>query len=165
MRRPLSGGDAYKYAALGLKLQGALPAIALTQHAALSTAFANDVDPSMTFAQQVYGYGRRGDALLAISTSGNSVNVINAVKTAIAAGIFTIGLTGGAGGNLKRLCDVCVTVPGGSVPDIQELHLPVYHALCAMLEAEFFSVYPAHTDAPYRKDASAEARSRSDRPS
>ena len=117
---------------------GALPAISLTGHPALSTAFLNDVDPEMVFAQQVYGYGREGDVLIAITTSGNSVNVLHAVKVAKAKGMKVIGLTGHDGGALKGLCEVCLIVPGGTTADIQEYHLPVYHTLCAMLEEHFF---------------------------
>jgi len=119
-------------------LQGALPAIALTGHASLSSAFANDVAADMGFAQQLYGYGRQGDMLLAISTSGNSVNVVNAVKLAQVLGISIIGLTGAGGGLLADLCTVTIRVPERSTPRIQELHLPVYHWLCESLEEHFF---------------------------
>lgn len=123
---------------LGEKLQGSLPAIPLTGNPALSTAYANDAVPELVFAQQVYGYGNPRSALLGISTSGNSINVIYAVETARVKGMATIGLTGKTGGKLKGLCDVCICVPAEFVPDIQELHLPVYHALCRMVEEEFF---------------------------
>lgn len=119
-------------------LQGALPAIALTGHLALATAFANDVASDMIFAQQLYGYARPGDVLLAISTSGNSRNVLNAVKVANALAVQTIGLTGEHGGQLNALCDVVVRVPAQTVYVIQEYHLPIYHTLCRMLEVEFF---------------------------
>ena len=119
-------------------LQGALPAISLAGHAALSTAFLNDVAPDMVFAQQVYGYGNENDVLLAITTSGNSGNVLHAVKVAQAKNMKTIGLTGPKGGKLKEAADTCICVPGSCTADIQELHLPVYHALCAMLEERFF---------------------------
>lgn len=122
----------------GENLQDALPAIALTQNIALSTAFSNDVDPYMIFAQQVLGYGRKGDLFLGISTSGNSINVIKAAKTARALGLYTIALTGQDGGKLKEICDISITVPGETTAQIQENHLPVYHTLCAMLEEEFF---------------------------
>lgn len=137
-KRPLSEMDMKRFGALGEKLQGALPAIALTGHSALSTAFLNDVDPDMVFAQQVYGYGRAGDVLLAISTSGNSANVVNAATVAKAAGLFVIAMTGESGGALKNICDTCLTVPAEVTADIQELHLPVYHTLCGMLEERFF---------------------------
>ena len=119
-------------------LQGALPAIALTQHSALSTAYLNDVASDMIFAQQVYGYGVKGDIFIGISTSGNSANVVNAAITAKAKGIKTIGLTGEGGGKLAELCNAVIKVPARITPDIQELHLPVYHALCCMIEEEFF---------------------------
>lgn len=120
-------------------LQGALPAISLVSQSALISAFANDVAPDMIFAQQVYGYGKRGDALIAISTSGNSGNVIRAVQVACALGLNTIGITGRTGGKLKPLCDVTICVPADTTTAIQERHLPIYHTLCAMLETEFFS--------------------------
>lgn len=119
-------------------LQGALPAIALSQHNALSTAFLNDVSPEMVFAQQVYGYGIDGDVLIAISTSGNSKNVAAAACVAKAKGMKVISLTGLGGGKLKELSDVLINVPGDHTADIQELHLPVYHTLCAMIEEKFF---------------------------
>jgi phosphoheptose isomerase len=120
------------------QLQGALPAISLVSHSALISAFANDVAPDMVFAQQVYGYGRRGDTLLAISTSGNSSNVVCAVKVACALGVHTIGLTGQTGGTLKGLCDVTICAPVDTTTAIQERHLPIYHAICAELEQAFF---------------------------
>ena len=119
-------------------LQGALPAIALTGHNALSTAFSNDEDASFVYAQQVFGYGRKGDILIGISTSGNAVNVKNAVLTAKEIDMKTIALTGGTGGALKSLADFSIVVPGECPADVQENHLPVYHTLCAMLEARFF---------------------------
>ena len=123
---------------LSKNLQGALPAISLVSHPALSSAFINDVAADMVFAQQVYGYAKAGDVLLGISTSGNAKNVANAVMVARAAGMKTIGLTGGKGGFLQSLCDVTIRVPADETFKIQEYHLPVYHALCAMLEEEFF---------------------------
>ena len=122
----------------GELLQGALPAIALTGHFALSTAFANDVDPAMVFAQQTYGYGRAGDALLALSTSGNAQNVHHALRVARAIGMTTIGITGASGGAMRELCDQCLCLPVTETYRIQELTLPTYHALCAMLESTFF---------------------------
>ena len=112
--------------------------LALTQHGALSTAFLNDVDPEMVFAQQVYGYGREGDVFLGLSTSGNSGNVVSAAKVAKAKGIKVITMTGRDGGKLRELSDVCLIVPARMTADIQEFHLPIYHALCAMLEEHFF---------------------------
>lgn len=119
-------------------LQGSLPAITLTSNISLSTAFSNDAVPEMVFAQQVYGYGNENCSLLGISTSGNSKNVIFALETAKAKGMTTIGLTGRDGGKMKNLCDVCICVPADFTPDIQELHLPVYHTLCMMIEEAFF---------------------------
>ena len=123
----------------GELLQGALPAVSLANQSALSTAYANDMDAEMIYAQQVYGLGREGDALLAISTSGNARNVCNALRVARALGIKTIGLTGKSGGEMQELCDLCLCVPEDETYRIQELHLPAYHALCAMLEAAFFT--------------------------
>ena len=118
--------------------QQGLPAIALTGHAALSTAVQNDLDPELAPAQQVVALGRPGDVVLGISTSGNARNVALAVQTAKALGLRTLGLTGGSGGRLAALCDCAIVVPASGSADVQELHLPVYHALCAMLEAKFF---------------------------
>lgn len=123
---------------LAEKLQGALPAISLASQTALGSAIANDVAADMVFAQQVHGYGRGGDVLLGISTSGDSLNVVRAAQVARAAGLGVIGLTGAGGGRLAALCDVCVRVPYASVIEVQERHLPVYHALSLMLEQEFF---------------------------
>lgn len=120
------------------KLQGALPAIALTGHLALTTAYANDVDPLYGFAQQVYGYGNQEDVLLGISTSGNSRNVLYACMVAKAKGMKVAGLSGNDGGRLREFSDVLIGVPGTEVYEIQELHLPVYHCLCLMLEERFF---------------------------
>ncbi|MEH7081589.1 SIS domain-containing protein [Neobacillus drentensis] len=130
----VSGGDNY----LGENLQGALPAISLVSHSALMTAFANDVAPDMVFAQQVFGYGKAGDVFIGFSTSGNSKNINHAVKVAKALGLVTIGFTGKGGGELKTLCDVTISVPFDSTPDIQERHLPIYHTLCILLEEAFF---------------------------
>nr|WP_288826098.1 SIS domain-containing protein [uncultured Clostridium sp.] len=120
------------------KLQGGLPAIALTGHPGLSTAYLNDVDGSLIYAQQTYGYGKEGDVLLGISTSGNSKNIMYAMAAARAIGMKTIGLTGKDGGQLKETADVSIVVPEKETYKIQELHLPVYHALCLMLEERFF---------------------------
>lgn len=119
-------------------LQEALPAISLVSHSALMTAYANDVAADMVFAQQVYGLAQPEDVLLALSTSGNSANVVRAVQTARALGVATVGLTGSGGGRLAALCSVTVRVPWNSTPDIQERHLPIYHLLCMLLEQEFF---------------------------
>ena len=123
---------------LANNLQGALPAIALTGHSALSTAFMNDSESVLVFAQQVNGYGKPGDVFLGISTSGNSMNVIYAAMTAKARGLKVLGLTGQRESRLSRLADVCIQVPETETYKIQELHLPVYHCLCLMLEERFF---------------------------
>ena len=120
-------------------LQGALPAISLVSQTALTSAYANDVASDMVFAQQVYGYGRPGDVVFALSTSGNSVNVVRALQVARALGLRTLGLTGRDGGRMRELCDVAIRVPFDTVVEIQERHLPVYHALCTLLEAAFFA--------------------------
>lgn len=137
-KRPLSQEEQGRYGELSPFLQGALPAVSLTQHSALSTAYLNDVAPDMVFAQQVYGYGNAGDVFLGISTSGNSKNVVNAAKTAKIKGMCVISLTGQKGGLLNELSEVLIPVPSEITPDIQELHLPIYHTLCAMLEEHFF---------------------------
>lgn len=137
-QRKLPAAEKIRFGEQGEKLQGALPAIALSQHSALSTAFLNDVDPDMVFAQQVYGYGAEDDVFLGLSTSGNSVNVISAAKVAAAKGMKVIAMTGKDGGAMRELCDVCLVVPAQMTADIQEFHLPIYHALCAMLEDYFF---------------------------
>ncbi|MBQ8317183.1 MAG: SIS domain-containing protein [Lachnospiraceae bacterium] len=123
---------------LGEKLQGALPAIALVDHVALSTAYLNDMDPLLGFAQQLYGYGNKEDVFLAISTSGNSQNILYACTVAKAKGLKVVGLTGKDGGKLKDMCDVAIVVPEAETFKIQELHLPVYHCLCLMLEEKMF---------------------------
>jgi len=145
-RRPIPKADRARLAGAGgeegpylaERLQGALPAICLASQVSLTTAVANDVAADMVFAQQVYGYGRRGDALLGISTSGNAGNVLNALRTARAFGLGTLGLTGADGGRMKGLCDVLIRAPASSTPEVQLWHLRVYHALCALLELEFF---------------------------
>ena len=121
-------------------LQGALPAISLTAHSSLQTAFMNDVVPELVFAQQVNGYGNEGDVFLGISTSGNSMNVLYAAVNAKAKGLKVIGLTGGNENKLMKYTDVCIQVPETETYKVQELHLPVYHFLCLMLEERFFGV-------------------------
>jgi D-sedoheptulose 7-phosphate isomerase len=120
------------------RLQPGLPAIALSGHASLNTACINDIDGNITFAQQVYGYGKEEDILLAISTSGNSKNVLYACAVAKAKKLKIIGLSGSNGGKLKELADICICVPETETYKIQELHLPVYHIICMMLEDYFF---------------------------
>ena len=124
---------------LAENLQGALPAIALDGHPALSTAYMNDCEPLLCFAQQVNGYGKSGDVFLGISTSGNSKNVLFAATTAHAKGLKVIGLTGAKDSKLKDMSDVCIKAPQTETYMIQELHLPIYHCLCLMLEDQFFA--------------------------
>lgn len=126
---------------LAQNLQGALPAIALDGHPALSTAYMNDCEPLLCFAQQVNGYGKEGDVFLGISTSGNSKNVLYAAVTARAKGMKVIGLTGAKDSKLEQMSDMCIKVPQTETYMIQELHLPVYHCLCLMLENEFFGLH------------------------
>lgn len=119
-------------------LQGALPAISLVGQAAFSTAFLNDVNPLFVFAQQVYGLGKQGDILLGISTTGNSENIANAAIVARQKGIKVIGLTGYDGGKLGQLSDIVIKVPAKETYRIQEYHLPVYHAICEMIERHYW---------------------------
>lgn len=119
-------------------LQGTLPAIALDGHNALSTAYMNDCEPLLCFAQQVNGYGNSGDVFLGISTSGNSKNVLYAATVARAKGMKVIGLTGAKDSNLSNFADVCVKATNTETYMIQELHLPIYHCWCLMLEDKFF---------------------------
>ena len=119
-------------------MQGALPAVSLNAHSALLTAFSNDLEFDYSYAQQVYGLGNKGDVLIALSTSGNSASVVNAVRAAGAKGIITVGITGSKESLMSEKCDVCIRLPETETFKIQELTLPVYHCLCAMLEADFF---------------------------
>ena len=138
-KRPLSALEKEKLPAeMRDKLQGGIPAIPLTGFTALTTAFNNDVDPHLTFAQLVWALGRPGDVLVGISTSGNAANIGSAMKAAEARGLVRIGLTGQSGGKLLPLTDLCIRVPATETFRVQELHLPVYHCLSLMLEDEFF---------------------------
>jgi D-sedoheptulose 7-phosphate isomerase len=150
MKRPLAAGEADAVRSSGISdadktfllshLQRQLPAISLSAHSPLVTAIANDEHSDMIFAQQVFGYGKKGDVLLALSTSGNSGNIICALNVAKIFGIKTICLTGKSGGRMKALgCDACLCVPEEITYKIQQLHQPVYHCLCAMVEAEMFA--------------------------
>ncbi len=136
--RALLSADPERGGLIAGKLQGALPAMALTDHQALNTAFANDVDGDFCFAQQVYGYGDPGDVLLAISTSGNSKNLMYAAAVAKAKGMKLIVLTGKDGGLLAKTADCALIAPSQETYMIQELHLPIYHTLCLMLEETYF---------------------------
>lgn len=134
----LMSSDSELGAVLAKKLQGALPAIALDGHMALSTAYMNDCEPLLCFAQQVNGYGNAGDVFLGISTSGNSKNVMYAATVARAKGMKVIGLTGERDSKLSAFADVCVKTPQSETYMVQELHLPIYHCLCLMLEENYF---------------------------
>ena len=137
--RWLAGGKTeIAYQKLVSHLQQGLPAVSLVSQNALMTAIANDIGSEYVFAQQLYAYANPGDVLLGISTSGNSENVVMAVLTAKAMGVKTLVLSGRDGGRLAGLAEVCVCCPADKTEEIQELHLPVYHALCAMLECRFW---------------------------
>ncbi len=138
MRAELLRIDPERGAALAKNLQGGLPAIALTAHTSLNTAFANDRDPVMIYAQQVNGYGNPGDVFIGISTSGNAENVMYAAVTAKAKGLKVLALTGKDGGKLAKIADASIIVPVQETYKIQELHLPIYHVLCLMLEDHFY---------------------------
>lgn len=141
-KRPLSENE--KNSFCGSKaadnIQKGLPAISLCAHSALMTAFSNDESPDFVFAQQVYSYAKENDILFAFSTSGNSANVVYAVEAAKAAGIKSVGITGKNESKLSALCDVCIRLPETETYKIQELTLPVYHCLAAMVEEEFFEI-------------------------
>lgn len=130
--------DTVRGSSLAKTLEQSLMAIPLVAHEALTTAYINDADGQGVFAQQLFGYGQAGDIFLGISTSGNSENILNAAVVAKACGIQVIGLTGGKGGELAKVSDVCVCVPQSETYLIQELHLPIYHCWCLMLEDRFF---------------------------
>ncbi|MCD6323150.1 MAG: SIS domain-containing protein [Clostridiales bacterium] len=141
-RRPLPAIDKEKIGdeTLFENMQGALPAISLVSQTSIVTAFMNDVEPNMVFAQQVYGYRNENNVLIGITTSGNSKNIVNAVKVANAFKMNTIGMTGESGGMLNSLCTVTLKAPAIETYRVQEYHLPIYHALCAMVESEFFEL-------------------------
>ncbi len=120
-------------------LQGALPAISLPSQSAILSAFINDVDPQMMYAQLVYGYACEKDLVIGISTSGNSANIVNAISVAKAVGTKTVAMTGEKESKLMDLCDVTINVPACETYKVQEYHLPVYHYLCAAVEKHFFS--------------------------
>ena len=124
---------------LAAKLEHSLPAISLSSNTALTTAVSNDIDPSLVFAQQIIGYGNENDLLIGISTSGNSQNIVDACITARALNINVIGITGKTGGKMKQYCDVLVNVPETRTAMVQELHLPVLHTICRMIENHFYS--------------------------
>ena len=123
---------------LGENLQMALPTIALDGHVALTTAYMNDCEPLLCFAQQVNGYGKEGDVFLGISTSGNSKNILYAAVVAKAQGMKVVALTGAKDSKLSQIADVTIKAPETRTYRIQEYHLPIYHCLCLMLEERFF---------------------------
>lgn len=135
-KRPVS--DPRIPSALAEKLQGALPAISLSNGLALPTAYLNDVDGEYTVAQTLYGLAKPGDIALLISTSGNAKNLAHAAELARCIGVHTIALTGASGGRLAELCELSIRVPASETYRVQEYHLPVYHELCARVEAEIF---------------------------
>ena len=120
------------------KLQCGLPALSLCSLTAINTAICNDIDPNLIYAQSVFGLGKKDDILICISTSGNAKNVCVAAEVAKASGILVIGLTGNTGGKLMEIADICICAPEMETYKIQELHLPIYHYLCATVEAHFF---------------------------
>ena len=134
----LKAVDSVRGEKLARNLERSLTAIPLVAHEALTTAYINDVDGLGVFAQQLFGYGRKGDVFLGISTSGNSENILSAAVAARAVGMKVIGLTGEGGGELARMADVCVRAPATETYMIQEYHLPIYHCWCMMLEEHFF---------------------------
>jgi D-sedoheptulose 7-phosphate isomerase len=146
LKRPLPAAEREKLAAAGGadgemiagQLQGALAALSLVTSVALSTAFANDVNADLSYAQQVHGLGKPGDVFIGISTSGNAKNVHYAAIAAKARGMTVIGFTGGTGGRLKNVSDIAIVAPSNVTYQIQELHLPIYHCLCIMVEEHFF---------------------------
>ena len=138
VKENLRKSDAQYGDILANNLQGALPAIALNNHSALSTAYLNDVNGQVGFAQQVFGYGKKEDCLLAITTSGNSENVYMAGLVARQKGMKIIALTGVNGGKIKDIAGITIKVPANETYMVQEYHLPVYHCICLMLEDEFF---------------------------
>lgn len=145
LRRRLSPEQASRFDGiddtLPTRLQNGLPAIDLTSQSALMTAFANDVDPEMVFAQQVWVYAQNSsDLLFCFSTSGNSANVVRAAQTARSLGRKSVAVTGQNGGVLQSVCDVCICLPEAETYKVQELTLPVYHALCAAVESYYFEI-------------------------
>ena len=137
-KESLMAVDEERGALMSAKLEKGLPAISLNAHGALISAISNDIGGDFIFAQQVMGYGRKGDVLLGISTSGSSKNVVDACIAAKAKGLKVIALVGQTGGKMKDFSDVAIRVPSTCTPDVQEFHLPIYHALCIMAEETFF---------------------------
>ncbi len=138
LAKALEGISDERGALIASKLEKGLSAISLNAHGALVSAVSNDIGGDFIYAQQVIGYGRKNDVLLGISTSGNSQNVVDACIVAKAKGLKVITLSGEKGGKMKDYADVAICVPSSCTPDVQEFHLPIYHALCIMVEETFF---------------------------
>jgi len=119
-------------------LQQGVAAIPLPSLSASLSAFANDVEPALVYAQLTYALGRQGDVFMGLSTSGNSRNVVEAAEVAKKQGLLTIALTGATGGKLASICHITIRVPETETYLVQELHLPVYHAICAEVEERLF---------------------------
>jgi len=143
LKRPLNLDQTKQYNSidqnLAANLQNGLPAFSLGVSHSLISAFANDMDPTYVYAQQVHVMANTNDVLFVISTSGNSQNIVEAVRVAKAKGVLTIGLTGERNSKISELADITIKVPGQITHEVQELHLPVYHALCIELEQYFYS--------------------------
>lgn len=141
-KRPLSDKEKelFEDKYIADNLQKGLPAVSLCSHSALMTAFENDVAPSLVFAQQVYAYAKENDVLLCFSTSGDSENVVYAAKAAKAAGIKSVAITGEKESCLSKICDICIKLPESETFKVQELTLPVYHCLAAMIEDNYFEI-------------------------
>ena len=141
LRRPVGEELEALKGALGddaVKLQRGVPAVPLTSLSASLSAFANDVDPELVFAQLTYALGKKGDVLICLSTSGNSKNVVRAARVARALGIKTIGMSGAGGGAFSEICDITIKAPERETYKVQEYHLPIYHAICAEVERILF---------------------------
>ena len=138
-KEALIRADSEKGRQMSEVLQQGIPAVSLCSPTALNTAFMNDVDPSLIYAQQLMGLGKEGDILWALSTSGNSSNVVAAAIAAKAGGLPSIAMTGEKESRLSELCDVCIRVKAVETYMIQELHLPIYHCICLILEEKLFN--------------------------
>ena len=142
LKRPITGEDSITLSDLPHKetLQRGICAVSLPDQGAVLSAYANDVEPDMVYAQLVYAMQRKGDVFLGLSTSGNSKNVVYAAQCAKALGLTTIAMTGQAGGRLAEICDIAIRVPATETYLVQEYHLPIYHAICAQVEYDLFGV-------------------------
>lgn len=138
LKRPVTDKRIPEYLRKGL--QGSLPAISLPSQSAILSAFINDVEPEMMYAQLVFGYAKENDMVIGLSTSGNSKNIVNAIEVAKCIGVKTLSMTGKMESKLSELSDVTIKVPENETYKVQELHLPVYHYLCAAVEKSMFSM-------------------------